>query len=327
MLCRHCFLSTSGVKGECAGCSKPVVRLRQEGQFVENSGKVWHKKCFECNGCSKNIAANPSVDLFGRPCCPDCFETSLNRPTQSRKTTPRRESGNLGGLSGAQKDASPALEELSRRLGVRSKESTPSKIPQAIPTTPQSRTPVATVRSPAVDKVSARKSVDDLSRRLRANTLDDASLRRQSQDLFGDSAANSQIHDLGFSPSDYVESPAGSRASPTHPAQHSLNTPDLTSDASDDAGSTWSSPPTPKVDAPPSTGDPDVQCDKCKKPLFSISGGGRIVTTPSETGKPGRYHSSCFVCVVCQKPFAEKEGTANFVIMEVGFSHLQVCRI
>jgi hypothetical protein len=221
-------------------------------------------------------------------------------------------------LSGPPKDGSPALEELSRRLGVRSKENTPSKIPQAIPTTPQSRTPVAIIRSPNVDKAAAR-STDDLSRRLRASTLDDASLRRHSQDLFGNGAANPEIYDL--------ESPIRRRPSPTRPTLHSLNTPDLTSDVSDDAGSSWSSPPTPKADAPPSAEDLEVQCDKCRKPLFSISGGGRIVTTPTETGKPGRFHSSCFVCTICQKPFAERKGAANFVVTDAGFAHLQVSRL
>jgi len=330
MLCRHCFLSTSGVKGECAGCNKPVVRLRQEGQFVENSGKVWHKKCFECNGCSKNIAANPSVDLYGRPCCPDCFDTSPHRPMQSKSTTPGRDEAklnNLGGFSGSNKDGSPALEELSRRLGVKSRDSTPSKIPQAIPTTPASRTPVATVQSPAIDKASQRRSVDDLSRRLRASTLDDASLRRHSQENFGDTAITPQGHDGDVVSSSYIEAPSRSTAMPYQHLPYSLNTPDLTSDASDDAGSVWSSPHTPKADPPQNTEDPDVQCDKCKKPLFSISGGGRIVTTPLETGKPGRFHSSCFLCAVCRRPFAEKDGTANFVVTESGFSHLQVCLV
>ena len=328
MLCRHCFMTTSGVKGECAGCHKVVIRLRQEGKFVENSGKVWHKNCFVCDGCSKNIAANPSVDLYGRPCCPDCFDTSLSRPTQSKPNTPRvsdAKANNLGGLSGTAKDGSPALEELSRRLGVRSRESTPSKIPQAIPTTPQSRTPTATIRSP-VDKAASRRSVEDLSRRLRASTLDESALRRTSQDLFASGSSGTEASYSDLPPSPRAEAPTRPRANSSRRQALQLNTPDLTSDVSDDAESAWSSPPTPKADAPPSSEDTDtdVQCDKCKQPLFSIVGGGRIVTTPMEAGHVARFHSACFVCNFCQKAFAEKEGTANYVITESGFSHLQV---
>lgn len=321
MLCRQCFLSTSGIKGECAGCHKPVVRLRQEGQFVENSGKVWHKNCFECNGCAKNIAGNPSVDLYGRPCCPNCFDTSLSRPVQSKPNTPRvsdAKSSNLGGLSASAKDGSPALEELSRRLGVKSREGTPSKIPQPSPTTPQSRTPVATIRSP-VEKEMSRRSVDDLSRRLRASTLDESALRRSS------AIDSSSMMENSSDQAPYLQTESPIRPSPRnlHPQALQLNTPDLASDVSDDADSAWSSPPTPKADTV-SSEDPDIQCEKCNQPLFSIVGGGRVVTVPTETGHIARFHGSCFVCTFCQKPFAEKNGTANYVIIDSAFSHLQV---
>ncbi|KIM33943.1 hypothetical protein M408DRAFT_325503 [Serendipita vermifera MAFF 305830] len=325
MLCRHCFLATSGTKGECAGCSKSVVRLRQEGQFVENSGKVWHKKCFVCNGCSKNIAANPSVDLYGRPCCPGCFDTSLSRPVQSKPNTPRvsdAKAGNLGGLSESTQDGSAALEELSRRLGVKSRESTPSRTSEEDPTTPQSKTPVQTVRSPA-ERAAARRSLDDLSRRLRATTLDEASLRRTSRDAFGSNADDATTSSSNYDSPPKPSLPTRSTPSSARRQALQLNTPDLTSDVSDDAESSWPSPPTPKADAPPSSEDADAQCDECKKPLFSIVGGGRIVSAPTESGYVARFHGGCFMCTFCRKPFAEKEGTANYVITESGFSHLQ----
>ncbi|CAG8773110.1 11964_t:CDS:2, partial [Acaulospora colombiana] len=94
------------------------------------------------------------------------------------------------------------------------------------------------------------------------------------------------------------------------PIQH-MKTPDLTSDASDDTESLVASPETPRAEA--SADDLDALCDSCSKPLFSINGGGKIVTVPAESGYPGRYHSACFVCSICQEPFSEKHGAAAFV--------------
>ncbi|KAH9857904.1 hypothetical protein C2E23DRAFT_769220 [Lenzites betulinus] len=131
-LCRPCFTANGGSKGDCPACGKAVLILKSEGGFVETSGKVWHKRCFCCEGCFKNIGDHPMVDLLGRPSCADCFESCLKRPSGN---TPRRrkdsedERSNLGGTrrtSKIEREGSPALEELEARLGIRSRDNTPT---------------------------------------------------------------------------------------------------------------------------------------------------------------------------------------------------------
>ncbi|KAI8995507.1 hypothetical protein BD414DRAFT_479743 [Trametes punicea] len=129
-LCRPCFTANGGSKGDCPSCGKPVLILKSEGGFVENSGKVWHKRCFCCEGCFKNIGDNPMVDLLGRPSCADCFESCLKRPsgnTPRRRKDSQEQHSNLGGfkLDNKKREGSPALEELEMRLGIRSREATP----------------------------------------------------------------------------------------------------------------------------------------------------------------------------------------------------------
>ncbi|KAH9944497.1 uncharacterized protein BXZ73DRAFT_39614 [Epithele typhae] len=133
-LCRPCFTANGGSKGDCPACDKAVLILKSEGGFVEASGKVWHKRCFCCEGCFKNISDRPMVDLLGRPSCADCFDTCLRRPTGNtpRKTAnvePFEERNNLGGTKRVSKsrEGSPALEELEMRLGIKSRETTPAK--------------------------------------------------------------------------------------------------------------------------------------------------------------------------------------------------------
>ncbi|OBZ79411.1 hypothetical protein A0H81_00650 [Grifola frondosa] len=133
-LCRFCFTVNGGSKGECPSCNKPVLILKSEGAFIENGGRFWHKRCFCCTGCFKNIGHNPMVDLLGRPSCADCFESCLKRPSQDGSTRRRSldvfddQKSNLGGIkrSSRSREGSPALEELEQRLGIKSKDSTPN---------------------------------------------------------------------------------------------------------------------------------------------------------------------------------------------------------
>ncbi|KAF8740620.1 hypothetical protein AX14_007997, partial [Amanita brunnescens Koide BX004] len=136
-LCRGCFLDNGGTRGTCPTCSRPVVTLKSEGDFVHSAGKYWHKRCFNCNECQRNIGDSPLVDLLGRPSCPECFDSCLRRPSErnrasSTPTKPMRHSPitrrNIGGMDTTNstttqlgldsREASPALEELEQRLGI-----------------------------------------------------------------------------------------------------------------------------------------------------------------------------------------------------------------
>ena len=124
-LCRPCFVQNGGSKGDCASCNRPVLILKSEGGFVETSGRIWHKKCFRCDGCHKNIGDNPMVDVLGRPSCADCFESCLKRDSTPRKPhkspgTERTDRNHMGGFRGDYMDRqrSPAIDELEQRLGI-----------------------------------------------------------------------------------------------------------------------------------------------------------------------------------------------------------------
>jgi hypothetical protein len=132
-LCRPCFITNGGSKGDCPVCGRPVLMLKSEGGFVQTSGRVWHKKCFTCEGCHKNIGDTPMVDLLGQPSCADCFDTCLKRNSTPRKSHP------LPGLERADnrtpvtpfrdsksREGSPAIDELEQRLGImKSREGSP----------------------------------------------------------------------------------------------------------------------------------------------------------------------------------------------------------
>ena len=133
-LCRSCFSQNGGSRGNCVECSRPVLILKSEGGFVENAGRVWHKKCFHCSGCGKSIGDSPVVDLLGRPSCAACFDTCLNRrdsPGKSRPSASRNSVDSLGGSSKSSSASSPGkarkgsstIEELEQVLGIRHRQS------------------------------------------------------------------------------------------------------------------------------------------------------------------------------------------------------------
>ena len=136
-LCRPCFTENGGSKGICPSCSRPVLTLKSDGGFVHSTGKYWHKRCFNCTGCFKNIGESPLVDLLGRPSCSDCFDNCLNRdPTTPKKARSSSNNNspipsNPGGLNASfsrkSRENSPALEELEQRLNiVKSREESPA---------------------------------------------------------------------------------------------------------------------------------------------------------------------------------------------------------
>src|SRR5258708_2303311 len=133
-LCRQCFTVNGGSKGNCPSCSRPVLALKAEGGSVQSGGKYWHKGCFNCLSCFKNIGNTPMVDLFGRPSCTDCFDNCLKRDhpaTPKKNRCSANNSPNVGArlsssYGGKSREGSPMIEELEQRLGiVRSREGTP----------------------------------------------------------------------------------------------------------------------------------------------------------------------------------------------------------
>ncbi|KAI9572838.1 hypothetical protein HD554DRAFT_2014669 [Boletus coccyginus] len=132
-LCRPCFIINGGSKGDCPVCRRPVLILKSDGGFVETSGRVWHKKCFRCEGCHKNIGDTPMVDLLGQPSCADCFDSCLKRNSTPRKSHPlpsleKVDNRTLVTLfkDSKSREGSPAIDELEQRLGImKSREGSP----------------------------------------------------------------------------------------------------------------------------------------------------------------------------------------------------------
>ena len=133
-LCRPCFTINGGSRGPCYACSRPVLILRSEGGFVEAAEKYWHKRCFNCSNCSKNIGDSPMLDLLGNPSCAECFDNCLKRSSNTPKKRPQRDGkvSNIGGMnftssSTRSREGSPAVEELEQRLGIiKSREGSPA---------------------------------------------------------------------------------------------------------------------------------------------------------------------------------------------------------
>lgn len=136
-LCRPCFTTNGGSKGPCSACSRPVLILRSEGGFIEAAGKYWHKRCFNCSGCSKNIGDSPMLDLFGNPSCIECFDNclvrGLNTPKKYSPSDGRdMKVNNIGGMNfhsdgKKSREGSPVVEELEQRLGItKSREGSPA---------------------------------------------------------------------------------------------------------------------------------------------------------------------------------------------------------
>ncbi|KAG9005468.1 hypothetical protein FRB94_001553 [Tulasnella sp. JGI-2019a] len=102
--CSSCFSKNGGSRGACDACGQEVLRLKVEGGFVENDGRVWHTGCFKCEGCGRDISTRPMVDVLGRPCCEDCFDGCLKR-------------GNKAASAKSSRNPSPASKAVRGRLG------------------------------------------------------------------------------------------------------------------------------------------------------------------------------------------------------------------
>ena len=208
--CRSCFATNGGSKGECAACCKPVLILKSEGGYIENSGRLWHKRCFRCEGCQKDISGQPMVDLLGKPSCADCFDTCLKRDSPRRHESPRvdREDkkSNLGGIRSGNRSrqGSPALEELEHKLGILSKSresspmlETPTKPSNARPPPSPLSSPTHTpTKSPHSARfVSPMRDSSPLLDRVRTRTMSDHAPPHQSPSVGDGSAMTRRTYD------------------------------------------------------------------------------------------------------------------------------------
>lgn len=171
-LCRSCFSQNGGSRGNCVQCDRPVLLLKSEGGFVEKAGQVWHKKCFLCSGCGKNVGDNPTVDLLSRPSCAECFDTCLTRRDSpgKLKTPTKGDVGNLGQLKSTSistppkaRKGSSTIEELEQVLGIRRTQSSldtnhDRTVPPGVASTPLPGAPTQSFSSPPVFGDSLRHS-------------------------------------------------------------------------------------------------------------------------------------------------------------------------
>ena len=165
-LCRSCFSQNGGSRGNCVECSRSVLLLKSEGGFVENAGRVWHKKCFYCSGCRKNIGDSPVVDLLGRPSCSECFDTCLDRRDSPGKfgTSPSKTGVDDLGVtkpasvpnSGKARKGSSTIEELEQVLGIRRR-------PSALEANPDQVSPPSDVRLVSPPSTSQSSSSSSFS--------------------------------------------------------------------------------------------------------------------------------------------------------------------
>ncbi|KAF9474467.1 hypothetical protein BDN70DRAFT_842224 [Pholiota conissans] len=342
-LCRPCFTSNGGSKGICPSCSRPVLALKSEGAFIQSGGSFWHKRCYNCSGCFKNIGDAPMVDLLGRPSCVDCFDNCLKRdhpatPKKNRITSNNHSPSfsNPGGLNTSygpgrkSRENSPALDELEERLGLsRSRESSPALIDNNRTLSPRkftksgtsqsnsssdrgcSRPPRPKPRSEDIFNDPSSFDTDKCQNTLSKYPLSDSPIRsslhrpqeNQKAQLTESSCVDLSHADLSPSP------PLGNFYSMAASLTHDSH---LDSSVTSDVANI----PT----------DSTSTCDKCRKAILNGQEGGQFVTLPGadENSVPRIYHSECFKCVVCDKTFNDsKKGPASFVASRMGPCHSQ----
>ncbi|EFA84630.1 LIM-type zinc finger-containing protein [Heterostelium album PN500] len=69
--CKVCHDKIEASKSDkCPKCNKPIL----SGEIVKASGKMWHKACFSCFKCSKQIGDGSTFTRFSKPYCKPCWE-------------------------------------------------------------------------------------------------------------------------------------------------------------------------------------------------------------------------------------------------------------
>ncbi|PPQ89390.1 hypothetical protein CVT25_002208, partial [Psilocybe cyanescens] len=330
-LCKPCFSVSGGSKGLCPSCSRPVLTLKAEGGFVHSGGKYWHKRCYNCTGCFKNIGDAPMVDLLGRPSCVECFDNCLKRDP----TTPKRDkatSNNSPNISSPRglntsygrkrsRESSPAIEELEMRLGLtKSREGSP-----VIETnrSMSARLDTSLNRS-LLDTDSPKSKRSDISPG--KSTLDSRVTRTPS------TLPLSRSFDLSYSIDSGIGKCTGLTSSKTSPYTIVSSGSDaipptesqMVKESNNSAGS-LSAVAVPK--SPGMTVTVTSVCGKCSRPVLNPREGGQFVTIPGadENDAPHMYHTECFRCAVCEKPFNDaKKGQVSFIKSDAGPCHTQV---
>ena len=348
-LCRQCFTANGGSKGNCPSCSRPVLALKAEGGFVHSGGKYWHKGCFTCVGCFKNIGNTPMVDLFGRPTCADCFDNCLKRdhPATPKKN---RTSNNNSPISSSatrlsssrnrkSRENSPMIDELEQRLGiVRSRESSPAVVDSARHIVDSSKRRASVqVESPQSRRYS---NLDD---KLSFDTCQQSvSSCRTTILQEPESPLRRLVSHAEIQPSQRILTP-DKRHSSTPEKLHSrdgnkptdlsavdlrsLSTTLFTDSSAKKASRTSNTPCSPFMDPDSSSTLKTSSCMKCQQPVLNLRQGGQFVTIPGndENDSPKLFHNDCLKCSICEKPLSDsKKGQASFVLASVGPCHTQV---
>lgn len=349
-LCKPCFTENGGSKGTCPACSRPVLALKSEGAYIQSGGGYWHKQCYNCAGCFRNIGDAPMVDLLGRPSCVDCFDNCLKRdhPTTPKKNrTPSNNNSpsfsNPGGLNTSygpgrpSRESSPALEELEQRLGLsRSREGSPQVLGPGRSLSPKKlngSTSSSPLRrhsvTPSPSKAGPQYRASDISYRTNTenpiirnhvsetlnSTAHTASSSRASQTLKRDDFFSPSQSPNHISPRPFSSSPSENSLSTMAASPKSINKATDLSNATGIAST--------QLDTVTNLSF----CDKCGKAILNARDSGQFVIIPGadENTVPQVYHSECFRCGICDKSFNDsRKGPASFIVSNRGPCHIQV---
>lgn len=342
-LCKSCFTQNGGSKGNCLACSRPVLALKSEGAYIQSGGKFWHKQCYNCAGCFKNIGDAPMVDLLGRPSCVDCFDNCLKRdhPTTPKKNrtvsnTNSPSFSNPGGLNTSHgpgkpsRESSPALEELEQRLGlIKSFESSSRLFDAGRGLSPKKLTTSSTNSPLRHHSSTPQTHSQDHIRGKSHQTTPTNGFPREVDMTSSASPPNVQqalsVDDL-FRPSRSTTSPPCPRLLASFPPG---NPHSLTVSASKLINTNGDSSTTVNGVANQTHESVNASslCNRCGKAILNAREGGHFVTIPGvdENVVPQTFHSECFKCTVCDKVFNDsRKGSAPFIITHRGPCHIQV---
>jgi hypothetical protein len=361
-LCRPCFTENGGSKGICPSCSRPVLTLKSDGGFVHSTGKYWHKQCFNCTGCFKNIGESPFVDLLGRPSCADCFDSCLNRdPTTPKKARSSSNNNspipsNPGGLNASfgkkSRENSPALEELEQRLSiVKSREGSP-----AVSDANQKSLPIlkdGLADSPRIRPPSSLHKPTSPSPSRKSGPLGDVSPTQAIDQTARDKRKASRLSNIPrlVTPPRTVTQSIGDNLKGSSHTRESLSKgfveDKLAFQGQAKGGETKVFSNVRPSMVPPSShlaksihtkGDSTSKraslsnsmshsCANCKLPILNPREGGQFIGIPGadENATPQTFHPECFKCAICDKPLNEpKKSQVTFVKCDAGPCHAQV---